>query len=180
MGNKAYSILEIKSVDADKRELTGIATTPTPDRSRDIIEPFGVKHAAEIPFLWQHEHGKPVGLAKLGVPTKKGVPFVATIAKIDEAGPLKDITDMAWQSIKAGLVRGVSIGFKSLSHEYLDNGGIKFTEIDVYELSAVTVPANAEATITSIKHYATPADERPVKLLQPRDDDLKGAVKLTA
>lgn len=180
MGNKAYSILEIKSVDADKRELTGIATTPTPDRSRDIIEPFGVKHAAEIPFLWQHEHDKPVGIARLGIPTSKGVPFVASIAKIDEDGQLKDLTDMAWQSIKAGLVRGVSIGFKSLSHEYLDNGGIKFTEIDVYELSAVTVPANAEATITSIKHFSTPEKERPVKLLQPRVDDLKGAVKLTA
>ena len=32
MENRAYSVLEIKSVDDDAREIRGIATTPAPDR----------------------------------------------------------------------------------------------------------------------------------------------------
>ena len=42
MMDRAYSVLTIKSVDADRRVITGIATTPTPDRHGDIIEPLGV------------------------------------------------------------------------------------------------------------------------------------------
>ena len=34
--NRAYSILEIKSLDADLRMLKGWATTPTPDRLGDV------------------------------------------------------------------------------------------------------------------------------------------------
>jgi phage head maturation protease len=47
---------------------------------------------------------------------------------------------MAWQSIKARLVRGVSIGFRALKAAYLDDGGIHFEESEIFELSAVTIP----------------------------------------
>jgi hypothetical protein len=33
----------------------------------------------------------------------------------------------------------------------MDNGGVRFSETEVYELSAVTIPANSEALITTIK-----------------------------
>lgn len=148
---RAYSVLEIKAVDDDKRVITGIATTPEPDRSGDIVEPLGAKFAAEIPLLWQHQNDMPVGTTKFGKPTAKGIPFTAEIPKIDEPGALKDLLDMAWQSVKAKLVRGVSIGFRALEYSFMENGGIRFSEIEVYELSLVTIPANASATISSIK-----------------------------
>src|SRR5690606_24123405 len=68
--NRAYSVLEIKTVDTDQRTISGIATTPEPDRVGDIVDPLGAKFAPEIPLLWQHKHDKPVGVAKLGKPTK--------------------------------------------------------------------------------------------------------------
>lgn len=153
--NRAYSVLEIKSVSDDERTITGIATTPETDRMGDIVDPLGAKFASEIPLLWQHSHDKPVGVAKFGKPTKAGIPFVATIAAIAEAGPLKDLVDMAWQSVKAKLVRGVSIGFRALEHSFMDNGGVRFSSTEIYELSLVTIPANASATIQTIKAMDT-------------------------
>ena len=67
--NRAYSVLNIKSVDTDKRQISGIATTPETDRAGDIIDPLGAKFADELPLLWQHEHGKPIGIARFGKAT---------------------------------------------------------------------------------------------------------------
>lgn len=151
MQNRAYSVLEIKSVDEDRRTIRGIATTPTVDRVGDIIDPMGVKFANPLAFLWQHQHDKPIGSVKFDKPTADGITFEAEIAKSDEPGTLKDRLDEAWQSIKAGLVRAVSIGFRPIEYSFMDNGGIRFSETEVFELSAVTIPANADAIITSVK-----------------------------
>lgn len=152
---RAYSILTVKAFDDDAREITGIATTPEPDRYGDIVEPMGAKFADELPLLWQHQHDAPVGVVKFGKPTKSGIPFKASIAKIESVGKLKDMLDMAWDAVKAKLVRGVSIGFRALEYAYMDTGGIRFIEIEIYELSLVTIPANASATIQTIKSMDT-------------------------
>lgn len=152
---RAYSILEVKAYDDDAREITGMATTPEPDRMGDIVDPLGAKFAAELPLLWQHRHDSPVGTVKFGKPTKAGIPFRASVAKLENAGQLKDIVDMAWDAVKAKLVRGVSIGFRALEYSFMENGGIRFTEVEIYELSLVTIPANASATIQTIKAMDT-------------------------
>jgi HK97 family phage prohead protease len=151
MQNRAYSVLEIKSVDEDKRIVRGVATTPTVDRVGDIIDPLGVKFENPLAFLWQHRHDQPIGSCKFSKPTKNGIDFEAEIAKIDEPGTLKDRLDEAWQSIKTGLVRAVSIGFRPLEYAFMETGGIRYNECEVYELSAVTIPANSDALITQIK-----------------------------
>lgn len=151
MQNRAYSVLNVKSIDEEDRVIRGIATTPSVDRVGDIIDPMGVKFQNPLAFLWQHQHDKPIGSVKFDKPTKDGITFEATIAKSDEPGTLKDRLDEAWQSIKAGLVRAVSIGFRPIEYSFMDNGGIRFSETEVYELSAVTIPANADALITTIK-----------------------------
>jgi HK97 family phage prohead protease len=149
--NRAYSVLSVKSIDEDKRVIRGIATTPSVDRVGDIIDPLGVKFNNPLAFLWQHQHDKPIGECKFSKPTKDGIEFEATIASIDEDGTLKNRLDEAWQSIKAGLVRAVSIGFRPLEYAFMENGGIRYSECEVYELSAVTIPANSDALITTIK-----------------------------
>lgn len=148
---RAYAVLDVKAVDTDRRVITGIATTPEPDRMGDIVEPLGAKFKNPLPLLWQHMHDKPVGTVKFEKPTEKGIPFTAELPTIEEAGALKDLVDMAWQSVKAKLVRGVSIGFRALEYSFLDSGGIRFSETEIMELSLVTIPANASATIQSIK-----------------------------
>lgn len=149
--NKAYSLLELKAVDEDERTIYGIATTPSADRMGDIVEPLGVKYSNPLPLLWQHAHDAPVGMAFFDAPTEKGVTFKATLPRVREDGKLKDLVDMAWQSVKERLVRGVSIGFRALERAFIEGGGVHFTKTEVIELSLVTIPANADATIMTIK-----------------------------
>ena len=64
--------------------------------------------------------------------------------------------DRAWSLIKAGLVPGLSIGFKARKHEFIkETKGIRFIEWDFLELSAVTIPANADCTIATVKSIDT-------------------------
>lgn len=152
--NRAYSFLETKAVDEEQRTITGWATTPQVDRVGDIVEPLGVQYKNPLPLLWQHEHDKPIGLVEFGKPTAKGVPFKATLPRIEEEGKLKERIEEAWQSIKAGLVRAVSIGFRSLESEQITGTwGTRFIKSEVYELSAVTIPANASAVIQTVKSF---------------------------
>jgi HK97 family phage major capsid protein/HK97 family phage prohead protease len=159
--NRAYSFLEVKEFDdGDERVIRGIATTPSPDRVGDIVEPLGVQFKNPLPLLWQHEADKPVGLVTFEKPTKKGIAFEARLPKNLEPGKLKERVEEAWQSVKAGLVRAVSIGFRTLEYEIIkDTGGIKFNKSEVMELSLVTIPANADATINSIKSFDTGLDK---------------------
>ncbi|MEI4482223.1 MULTISPECIES: phage major capsid protein [unclassified Phyllobacterium] len=154
--NRAYSIMTVKAVDEYRRIIRGTATTPSPDRVGDIVDPLGVAFKNPMPLLWQHKNDKPVGLVKFDKPTKDGITFEAELPKIEEAGALKDRVDEAWQSVKAGLVAAVSIGFRAIEYAFLDDGGIRFMKSEVYELSLVTIPANADATISLIKSIDAP------------------------
>lgn len=151
--NRAYSVLSVKAVDDEKRVIRGIASTPSPDRMGDVVEPLGAKFKTPMPLLWQHQHDKPVGLVEFAQPNKDGIPFEARLPEITEPGALKDRVDEAWQSVKAGLVAAVSIGFQAIPEqvERLKSGGLRFKQWEWLELSLVTIPANAEATITAIK-----------------------------
>lgn len=149
---RAFSILTAKAVEGDgERVIEGIASTPSTDRMGDIVEPMGAKFALPLPLLWQHNHSDAVGTVEFAEPNAKGIPFKARLANITEPGDLKNLVDKAWQSVKAGLVRGVSIGFAPKDYEALPSGGMRFKEWDWLELSLVTIPANAEATISVIK-----------------------------
>lgn len=151
--NRAYSILTVKAVQDDERVITGVATTPTPDRVGDIVESLGVSFKNPLPLLHQHDHSRPVGHVVFDKPTKDGITFTAKLPRIDEAGPLKDRVDLAWSEVKSGLIRAVSIGFRALEDgvEFMKGGGVRFKKTEVLELSLVTVPANADAVITAVK-----------------------------
>ena len=153
--NRAYSVLTIKSQDAEQRIIRGIASTPTMDRAGDIVEPMGAKFKTPMPLLWMHEKDKPVGRVTFAQPTPEGIPFEAHLPEIEEAGTLKDRVDEAWQSVEAGLISAVSIGFLPVpgKSKRLKEGGLRFMEWEWYELSLVSIPANAEATISAIKSF---------------------------
>lgn len=170
---RAHAVLTVKAVNDEERTIEGIASTPSTDRVGDIVEPLGAKFSLPLPFLWQHDSGAPIGHVVTAKPNKTGIPIKAKLAKIDEPGPLKDSIDHAWQAIKAGLVRGLSIGFSIIEHSVMENGGWRIMEWEWLELSAVTIPANAEATITNVKKFDTSAPApsgipvRPVKTAPP-------------
>lgn len=155
MENRAYSVLQVRSVDAEQRVIEGVATTPSVDRVGDVIDPLGASFAEDLPLLWQHRHDQPVGRVKFGKPTKDGIPFTATLPRVPQPGALQSRVDEAWDSVRAGLVRAVSIGFRALKDgvESLKDGGYLFKKTEIMELSLVTIPANSDAVITAIKAF---------------------------
>lgn len=154
MLNRAYSTFEIKSVDAEQRIIHGIATTSAADRTDDIVESEGAQFQLPIPLLWQHDSKQPIGEVFYAKVTSKGIEIKARIAQIAEPGKLKDRLDEAWQSLKSGLVKGLSIGFKPIEVADIKGSfGVRFLKWLWLELSAVTIPANAEASILAVKAY---------------------------
>lgn len=190
---KAYSLLNLTAFNEEERKIYGIATTPTPDRVDDVVEPKGAVFTLPVPFLWQHKYDKPIGQVVSAEVKDDGIHVEIQLADPDDmqSETLKERLIEAWDSIKSGLVRGLSIGFNGIEYEPIPNTwGFKYVKWDWLELSAVTVPANQEATITAIKSCdarTTPAptltDEQkqqtitiPEKIITATKK--KGAVKL--
>jgi HK97 family phage major capsid protein/HK97 family phage prohead protease len=149
---RAYALLTIKGVDTHQRTITGIASTPEPDRMGDVVEPLGITYKNPLPLLLHHDTQKPIGTVTFQPPTAAGLAFTASLPTIDDPGTLRDRVDEAWQSVKAGLLAGVSIGFRSLEHAFIkETGGRRFLKSEIFELSLVAIPANAAATIHTIK-----------------------------
>jgi HK97 family phage prohead protease len=152
LATRAYAAFEVKTVgEGKKRSFGGWATTPATDRVGDTINPMGVRFQNPLPLLHQHSFNLPIGTAMFGKPTTKGIPFDAQIPKVEEPLALKERVDVAWGEIEYGLVRAVSIGFRPIKYAYKEDGGIDYQEIEVYELSTVTIPALPEAIITFTK-----------------------------
>lgn len=162
---RAYSTLTLKAVDEDKRLIEGVASTPVVDRVGDIIEPQGAQFKLPIPLLWQHRPDQPIGHVVSATATKSGIQIRAQIAK-----DVLPRIDEAWTLIKAGLVRGLSIGFRPLENgveSIKGSFGVRYKQWEWLELSAVTIPANADASITTIKSFdvgcpAALGTDRPV------------------
>jgi len=150
----AYSTLEIKEMvdEGGKRTFKGIATTPTADKVGDIVEPQGAEFKLPIPLCWMHNSSDPVGWVTAAKVTAKGIEIEGEFAKIEEPASLKDRLDIAWAMVKGKLVRGLSIGFKPLEYARIeDSYSYRYMKWLWMELSPVTIPANGDCSITSIK-----------------------------
>lgn len=178
--DRAFSTLEIKALDEESGTITGVASTPATDRMDDVVVPTGAKYNLPIPLLWQHNHGDPIGEVVEATVTDKGIEIVAKVAL-----GVTDEIDRYWKLIKAGLVRGLSIGFRGLEVSQIEGTwGVKFNEWEWLELSAVTIPANAEASIATVKEFAA-KPEQAVAPVQKNDPPAasgkkRGVVKLNA
>ena len=157
---RAYATLEVKSFNGDLREIEGIATTPCADRGGDIVECDGAEFTLPIPLLWQHGQADPIGEVYDAQVTPTGIHIKARFGHVDEPGALRDRLDYAWQTVKSRLVRGLSIGFQPIDMVPLKKG-FHIKRWQWVELSAVTIPANMQATITNIKSAALGRDLDP-------------------
>ena len=164
--DRAYALLEVKTVEPSRRMISGIASTPELDRQGDILDPAGATFRNPVPLLLHHDDRHPIGTAYLAV-TAAGITFDATFPSIEEPGPLKARIDDAWQCLKAGVISGASIGYRVLDGgvQYLKSGARKLVKTEICELSLVTIPANASATIRLVKSLAAPrrTEKPPMK-----------------
>jgi uncharacterized protein len=153
---KRYDMpLVVKVVSEAGRVITGLATTPAPDRLHDVVEPLGAKYQLPISLLLDHDHRSPVGRVTAATPSAAGITVRAEIAAPTEPGQVRDLCNRAWHLCKHQLIRALSIGFRPIRTEPLEGGrGLRYCEWEFLELSLVAVPACAGAVITSVSSAA--------------------------
>lgn len=157
---RAHSVVRIKRIDDAARTISGIASTVTPDRMLDVVEPDGAEYVLPVPLLMGHDHDAPIGNVTAIRGTGTGLTIKAQLAP---AGVSERI-DEAWRMVKSGVLRGLSIGFRPLESEPLKTGGRRFKRWELMELSVVAVPANREASITEIKALDSAGEPDPVRV----------------
>jgi HK97 family phage prohead protease len=146
--------LKLKLLD-DAGTFTGYASTygGPADLVGDIIEPgaFAQSIAQQgkgYPLLWSHRPDEPIGLAKVS-DDPKGLKVDGSLVLADPAA------QRAYTHLKAGTIRGMSIGYDVPHGEgkilYSDDGTRTLKEIKLYEISLVAIPANPKAQVTSVK-----------------------------
>lgn len=154
--NRALASVTVRSIDEEQRKIFGWASRPDVDRVGDIVEPLGASWAASgVPLLMGHDHALPVGRVTFGKATAQGIPFEATIPKIDEPGLMQQQTNAAWHAVKYKILDSVSIGFRVIGNavEKIETG-FRYLRTEILELSLVAVPAAPGARITATKQAA--------------------------
>ena len=100
-----------------------------------------------LPILWQHRTGEPIG-------DWQGLAEDSTGLKGEGALWLDDApyARIAYRGMKSRAITGLSIGYYTLASSYNEKTGVRtLEELELVECSIVTVPANDEARIDSIK-----------------------------
>lgn len=147
----------VKSVDDESADyhFEGYASTfENKDRDGDIMAKGcfdeTVKIKATVPICLNHNRNVVLGMQELSIDSK-GLRTRGTFN-------LNDPEAQKWRDLmKMGAIDSFSIGFMVKDYERLDPAnpfsGLLFKEVEVVEVSIVTVPANPNATVETIKSF---------------------------
>lgn len=103
-----------------------------------------------VQLLWQHQWDKPIGVITALFEDARGLylkgKLLLDVAQAKEAYAL----------LKAGVVRGLSIGYSvKRSRRNPDSGVRELLDLNLWEISLVTQPANEAALVTVVKSRIT-------------------------
>lgn len=153
--HKLHAGLKIKSV-TDTGEFEGYGSVfGVKDSYSDIVVQGAFQKSLEqhkekgsLPaLLWQHRMDEPIGVYTEMKEDENGL-FVKGRLLIDD----DPLAKRAHAHLKAGSISGLSIGYSLNDYEY-DNQKDAFIlkDVDLWEVSLVTFPANEEARISDVK-----------------------------
>ena len=116
------------------------------DQHNDLIRAGAFKqlNLSKVKLLWQHKPEEPIGVIEKISEDQHGLFFKARL--------LLDLPQgkSAYNLIKAKAISGISIGFKPIKYHF--KGTVRIIEeIDLWEISLVTFPANDKANIIEVK-----------------------------
>lgn len=139
---------ETKLAAADNGDISGVAWPfGKPDRVGDIIEKGAFAGAAlPLPMLFGHDLNDPVG-------TWSDASEEADGFKVKGNLLVKDVERAreVFALVRAGAVRGLSVGFRTLQAVTQKGGGRKISALELLEVSLVTIPMHPGARVTSAK-----------------------------
>ena len=138
-----------------------------PDAYGDIVTPGAFaktiadhRAAGTAPALfWAHDHKQPIGVITQLVEDTRGLrmdgKLTLEVARAAEAYAL----------MKAGAL-AFSIGYQIVSSTPLGKRGRQLNEIKLYEVSAVAIPANSNATLLSVKVRPDLVDQHNPRVIE--------------
>lgn len=142
--------LEIKSLD-EAGTFEGLASVyGNVDSYGDIVMPGAFtrtlkERGNECVVLNQHNQREPIGLGKLG-DSEKGLTINGQL-NLDVR-----CAQEAYSNLKKRIIKGLSIGYAVKRHEHdIEKNQTKLLDIDLYEVSLVTFPANPKALVGNVK-----------------------------
>ncbi|MFG1298120.1 HK97 family phage prohead protease [Xanthobacter variabilis] len=123
----------------------------TPDRVGDVIEPGAFANARlPLPMLFGHDPNDPVGAWTEAAETPEGLRLKGRLL-VEDVARAREVHAL----VKAGAVRGLSIGFLISKAMPRRGGGRTIAAVDLFECSLVTTPAHPGAQVTSAKSAAS-------------------------
>lgn len=162
---RMFTVPEVRSFDDATRTIIFVASSEAEDRYGDIIRVKGWKtdnYMKNPVFLWGHRSGDPP-IGKCVELHMEGGSKPALVQKIEFAS--KDVypfADTIYQLYKGKFMNAVSVGFMPLERpkpimdkDGEETGGYEFSNQELMELSAVPIPANAEALQRAVKAVET-------------------------
>lgn len=100
-------------------------------------------------MLWQHDMDEPIGVWDEVREDSKGLYLKGRLAMKTEKGM------EARELLAMGAIDGLSIGYRTIADEIVQGGTRLLKEVDLWEVSFVTIPADPAATVTGVKSLAT-------------------------
>lgn len=139
---------ETKVLADDAGAISGIAWRfGQPDRIGDEIEPGAFKGARlPLPMLFGHDMGDPIGTWDAAVEKADGL-HVSGRMLVSDVSRAREVHAL----VRAGAVKGLSIGFMTKTAKARAGGGRIIKSLDLIEVSLVTVPMHPGARVTSAK-----------------------------
>lgn len=153
-----FATCELKALnDTEEGVFEGYASTfGNIDSTNDIIAQGAFTKSLmerEPKVLWQHDMRKPVGKVLEAREDAKGLYVKVKLATKTSLGA------DAYEYMKAGVIDRLSIGFRTKFAEYDSENDIRtIKEVELFEFSLVTIPANDMAEVTGVK--SVPDDVR--------------------
>jgi HK97 family phage prohead protease/HK97 family phage major capsid protein len=173
--NKIELLTNFKSLTVGEEELTitGLANAQTVDRVGDIIvedayKKGGLDNYLKNPIiLFNHDYSKPIGKATDISVGPSGLTITAKISKA--AGDV-------YHLIKDEIIKAFSVGFMIKDADYdAQTDILKITDIELYEVSAVAVPANADSIFNISKQLNDCKEQYKKQFAQSADDNSASA-----
>lgn len=149
-----FQIKSVKEDDSEYYIVEGYASIyGNVDSYQDIVMPGAfakdlLENGNERPILWQHRSDEPVGLGTFEE-KQEGLFVIIKMPKADSF-----VSERVMPQIKAGAIKGLSIGYWTVIEEYDREQRInRLKECKLRETSCVTFPANELAQITAAKQF---------------------------
>jgi HK97 family phage prohead protease len=105
-----------------------------------------LRERPDVKVLWQHNTRQPIGKQLEGHEDDYGLVVTGELSNTDH------VTGEVMPLLKDGVITGLSIGFNVVEEEYVEDiRSWLLKDIDLWEWSPVTFPANELATIQDVK-----------------------------